>query len=642
MRTVIKWLVVIVAAIGVVASIAVVTGIDRGWVKNYAINRVSAALGRELSIRDVSLVDLSLTPRIRLAQIELENAAWSDEPYMLQVRRLAFGIDLIALLKGRIALTDIRIEQPSLHLSVSADGKPNWGFLTGQSRAGKPSLTLFADWRIDKGRVTYHDSRSNLTHKGAVASAQGMIDSRRRRVSLRGNGQLKGQRWRLAADFSGSVADNDRHQSAKVHARLTLGDTLAKVDGSVAPPLDFDNFALDFTLKGRNPAVLNPIAPVSLPHLPPYRAQGRLRRNGDAWSINNLVGNVGLSDVSGDLSLKTGGERMWLRADLVSEKLDFVQISGPAEAGGNGPVFSDAAIDVSPLRVLDARIRYQAGRLYMPGSTFDDIYTELLLKRGHLTLNPLKFDNLGGTFDSHIDVVANARPVRTSLKVELQHLSLNEILATFGLANQATGIISGRIDLDGRGRSAAEFAGSANGSFSLIMKNGRLNALLVEKAGLDVFESLALMRDEEPDAAVSGCTIAGPWCTGENEPHEQPKQDKRKRLESVRIRCLIADFKTQDGVMTAQPLIIDTPDTKVVGSGAIALGSETVDLKLLPRAKDFSVLAGQAPLHIKGSFSGLNVNVSKTRVIASLLTPIELGTADNANCQQLIRAVRQE
>jgi hypothetical protein len=97
----------------------------------------------------------------------------------------------------------------------------------------------------------------------------------------------------------------------------------------------------------------------------------------------------------------------------------------------------------------------------------------------------------------------------------------------------------------------------------------------------------------------------------------------------------------QDGVMTVQPHVIDIPDTNIVGSGTIALGTESVNLKLKPR-EDSSLLAGQAPQRVEGGFRDININVSKTRIAFPLLTSIELDMADGADYQHLNQAVRQQ
>jgi hypothetical protein len=56
-----------------------------------------------------------------------------------------------------------------------------------------------------------------------------------------------------------------------------------------------------------------------------------------------------------------------------------------------------------------------------------------------------------------------------------------------------------------------------------------------------------------------------------------------------------------------------------------------------PYDKDFSLLSSDAPLRVTGRLSKPDVSPDKGALALSLLTPIEIGRADNADCQALIR-----
>lgn len=103
---------------------------------------------------------------------------------------------------------------------------------------------------------------------------------------------------------------------------------------------------------------------------------------------------------------------------------------------------------------------------------------------------------------------------------------------------------------------------SANGDIALGMGRGQISNLLMEYAGLDIYEVLKFL-------------VIG---------------DRR-----VPIRCAFGDFAVRDGVMTARALAFDTTDTIIVGEGSISLRDETLDLRLRPRPKDRSLLSLRSP-----------------------------------------------
>ncbi len=105
--------------------------------------------------------------------------------------------------------------------------------------------------------------------------------------------------------------------------------------------------------------------------------------------------------------------------------------------------------------------------------------------------------------------------------------------------------------------------------------------------------------------------------------------------------------------------MFDTQDTVIVGSGAINMATETLNLTVTPYSKDFSPLTLRAPISVGGTFKSPEFfpdpshSGNKTigeRIINAILTPIlgllppfdtELGK--NADCQNLIeRAKRYE
>ncbi|MGI8739923.1 MAG: AsmA family protein [Gammaproteobacteria bacterium] len=536
--------------------------------------------------------------------------------------RIAGFEGLEGILSGRVALRATGATQAQM---ANARRTTPWSFLDS---------LIIDDSQLSYG-VPGDDTQLRITARSMTRDSQ-------QRLEIEGGGTWRGEDFELAFQIDPLLAlvDAKNKRPYAIAGTASAAGSDARIAGTLEKPLALEGIDVTGSLRGSGTELLAAALGRSLPEIPAYHLEGRLKRDGNTSLIQNLVGGMGVSDISGDLSLTTGRERMLLRADLVSDKLDLVQIFGPSEPVRSGPVIPDSAIDVWPLRALDAEISYKAARIYAPARTFARVSTAILLDDAHLTLDPLKFDYMGGTFDSHIEVSANAKPVHTSLDTRLHKLSLNEILAKADAADQATGVVSGRITLEGDGRSPADFAASADGSVWLVMRDGRISKMLIEQAGLSLIESLSLI-DNAASKPASTCTVEGPWCAGGNEQAEHTDGKKQKESGTVNIRCLVADFRARSGVLAARTLIMDTADTKVVGSGTIALGSESVDLKLLPRAKDFSLLAGQAPLHVRGSFRKLKVEVSMARIAFSLLTPIERGTALAADCRQLVQAVRQ-
>ena len=125
-----------------------------------------------------------------------------------------------------------------------------------------------------------------------------------------------------------------------------------------------------------------------------------------------------------------------------------------------------------------------------------------------------------------------------------------------------------------------QLLGSADGQTVLTMTGGGLDALIVEAIGLDIAESLAVLL-----------TSAA-----------QTEEDR------VPIRCAIVNLQIDQGIATAQPIVIDTTDSKITVDGKINLGTETLDLFIQAFPKDVSPLSFNQPIHVDGRILSPSVN----------------------------------
>ena len=76
-------------------------------------------------------------------------------------------------------------------------------------------------------------------------------------------------------------------------------------------------------IQGDDLANLYPLIRLVFPSTPPYRLKGHLKHEGEVWSFANFSGRVGGSDLSGNIRVDTAPKRPLMKADLVSNLLDF-------------------------------------------------------------------------------------------------------------------------------------------------------------------------------------------------------------------------------------------------------------------------------------------------------------------------------
>ena len=78
-----------------------------------------------------------------------------------------------------------------------------------------------------------------------------------------------------------------------------------------------------------------------------------------------------------------------------------------------------------------------------------------------------------------------------------------------------------------------------------------------------------------------------------------------------RINCSVGRFDVAQGVMTPNPLIVDTTRSRISGKGSIDLSGNELQLRLKPRPKKRNLINLATPVSVTGPLNDPQVQVSK-------------------------------
>jgi uncharacterized protein involved in outer membrane biogenesis len=622
-----------VAGAVAVAIVLLIVFWDWNWFKGPVERVVEARTGREFDIAGDLDVDLGRVTTVTADGLRLGNPEWSGHADMATARRLALQFEFWPLLTGRIRMPELRLVEPDVRLETGPDGQPgNWDFGFEDDGDGEP-LQLRRLW-IDQGRLRFNDAGSRTAIDIRLASRESAQAGAAPSVGLEGAGEWSGNEFSLEGTAESPLELQDTDRPFHLDLRARAGATRAHARGSLTDPFRLRDFDLQFALAGRNLAHLYPLLGLALPDTPPYSIDGRLTRDGRTWHYDTFTGKVGQSDLAGSAAVTTGGERNFFKADLVSDRLDFDDLAGfvggapdpegekldpelqqqAARQQAEGKVLPSRPYELGKLRSMDADVRLRARRINAPGLPIDDMDAHLLLEAGLVRLAPLNFGVAGGDIRADVRMDARRDTIQTQLKAEVRRVELARLLPDVEMAKDTVGRLGGSFNLTGTGNSVAAMLGTADGEVAVGMGRGEISNLLVEVAGIDIYEAVKYLIGKD-----------------------------RK----VPVRCAFADFGVQQGVMDARALAFDTTDTIIVGSGQIDLGEETLDLELRPRPKDRSILALRSPLHVGGTFADPSFRPDFARLglrgaialalgsiapPAALLATLELGPGEDSSC----------
>jgi AsmA protein len=228
----------------------------------------------------------------------------------------------------------------------------------------------------------------------------------------------------------------------------------------------------------------------------------------------------------------------------------------------------------------------------------------------------------GGQLSSTITLDGRGQAIQAHARLRARKLLLAQLFPSFDLSKSSIGQINGEFDLTGSGNSVGQMLASANGKVGVVVAGGQISKLMMEKAGLHLWEIMSL-------------NLTG---------------DKL-----VKLRCAVADLNVKHGVMHTEALVFDTQVTTLIGTGSINLAQEQLDITLNPKTKNTSPVALHSPIYLRGSLAQPKVEIDKVRVTAravgavvlgainpllALIPLIDAGPGQDSDCAQLVRDAR--
>jgi AsmA family protein len=646
------WISSVFGIIGIATATAIFfLTLDQNKAKKYISAGVSKATGRQLSINGDLKLDLGWISRLSASQIQFENAQWSKHPQMVEVGLVDVQIDLWQLLSEfRLVLPTVTISQPKVILEKNADGSANWEFRTAPAVTEpvpeqRTEFPVIEKLIITDGTFLFDDQETNhrLELKLTQAEAAGFLDEP---VKLKAEGTY--QKLPLTLSLDGGSYQNLRSSKEPypLQINLGMGKVKAKIDGNLTDPLAMKGEDATLDIQGDDMANLFPLIRLVFPSTPPYRLKGHLKHEGEVWSFSNFSGRVGGSDLSGTIRVDTEPKRPVMKADLVSNLLDFKDLAGfiggtPGTTAGdtaseeqqklatddkeNDRIFPDQRYSLEQLRAMDADVRLRAKRILAPNLPIDDLNAKLSLNDGVLKFEPAVFGAANGRVEIYSTFDGSKRPSKVKIDARLKQLDLKRFLGNSAFAQKTIGPIGGRIDISGTGESFRELMATASGNTFLVMSGGEISELLVRLAGLDVAHTLGVMvRGDKP----------------------------------IPIRCGLLNLQGENGQMGVQTLVFDTANSVISGEGKIDLRDEKVNIVVIPDPKNFSPLSLRSFIRVTGGFKNVSAfpdpiktgtdslfkkifNVL-TMLVLSPLQPRDLGLGKDVNCDALIASVQKQ
>lgn len=602
------------------------------------LNRyVTEQTGRQFEITRRLDVKLGRTTRVLADGIEFANPTWAREPYLVKAEAAEIQVRLWSLLFGQLELPLVSLRKPQLGLQIEPDGKRTWAL--GRDTSDEKNVPMIGRLLVDQGALTYLAAAN-----GADISADFVLNSETSSalpLSYKARGKWKGEPFTAEGRTGGVLQlSADTEGTFPLEISAVAGRTRLKASGSITNLAEIGSIDAEFRLEGQSLADLYKLVGVVLPGTPPYKLQGQLDKRGLLWSVKQIKGVLGKSDLSGALAFDRSKPVPLLTGKVQSRVLDFEDLGpmiglpsdnvpaamaakavpaarGPSRAGR---VLPDAKLDFSRLQAMNADVQYSAADIrHVKALPLDSMSAHIKLNGGLLELEPVKLGVAGGQLAGRLAINSTTSPSTIESRLDARAIQLNQLFPTIESTKSSLGRISGQIDLKGRGTSTAQVLASSSGNVAFLMGSGEISNILLEFMGLDGGEIIKfLVRGDR----------------------------------NVRLRCAAAAFDVRQGLMTSRAFVLDTADTVVKGTGQISLADESLDLVLYPSPKDSSILSLRSPLKVGGTFAaptagpdkgalagraGIALALAAINPLLALAATIETGPGQDSNCTEVLK-----
>jgi AsmA family protein len=613
----------IVFALLLIVMLSVIAILNSNLLRPTLEHAITMKTGRETKISgDLRSHLLSWEPSFEIGGIAIKNPSWADEPIMFSADELKVSVSLGRLLRGQIVLPHVSLTKPVIQLERDKSGRASWEFGT---EAGTPDDTAkpakiptILSLTITDGSLHVLDHIRKLRFEGSLVAAEQAAINDPSAFNIRARGTLNDKPFSLDVDGA-PLQDLTPKTPYTFTAKVAAADIKLDTTVTVEKPFDMSRLNVDFVVAGKDLADVFYLTGLALPNTPPYRLAASVEVTGTLYTVDDLKGRVGSSDLSGRVSVETRSKIPKLTGHLTSKILNMVDVAPAlgAPATGKGdtlsaedgaskqqPVvtdyqklhdrlFPDSALQIDRVRGMDADVHYTADSVIIPKIPLKQVSFHLVLDKGVLTLDPLAFVLDRGKFAGTVKIDARKNVPESTIDMRIADIDLSQFKSAAMSSAPLTGSLEGRMQLRGAGDSVHKFASAAEGAISVIIAQGEIDAGIAELTGINVTRAIRLLLGEK-----------------------NQKTD---------IRCGVMDFQAQQGTLAGKTFFIDTTDVLIRGGGNINLQDEKLDLELKGDPKHIRFTRVRAPITVKGTLAHPSIGVDVKKLAAQGTVAAALG-----------------
>ena len=566
--------IIIILAIG---GYVFVRNFDLNRYKSYIEDIVNRETGRTLKMNGEAKLGISFIPTLVINDVELSNPEWAVNPQMVKLQKLEIKAAILPLLKGRIVIDKLILQQPEIYLETAADGQKSWEFTQMQSNSKAAAAGVRKEQKVKSGGtmaaaaglvakqvelqngiISYFDAKSGKTTQVLINDINLEIPEQDGPFNLNVDAELDGQKIvaEIEADNLASLLNEGRLNFV---AEVKALQVSAALTGAVEDVLESPRYAVEGN-------IYNPAGNFGAPE-----TSLEMRVDGDVYSADINIQNLSVATnvITGTASVDWSKSRPQVKADLNTPSFDVNSLKAKAvsslvpfslikEAQALEMVPNDK-IPYEYLNMVDAVLNVKAGKLMLADDVnLTDVVLAARLQDGVLDVSKLDFGLGSGEITATATVNAATQAVKLNLRSSgLKLQDLHAPLATG--ANGSMQILSGgsldiMADLQSSGATYRRLSENLDGQVIAIVDKSEIKTGRLEWLASNIFTKVLQLL----------------------------KVDTNKNT-NMDVACAVvrADFGKGQATFPSG-IVFNGSKLQVVGSGSINLVNDKIDFTIAP------------------------------------------------------------
>ncbi|MBF0450917.1 MAG: AsmA family protein [Candidatus Magnetomorum sp.] len=572
MKRFIKWLAIclIVIISGLGGLFIFLFTYDYNHLKPVIEKAVMDATGRKLSIQGNIHFYMGFTPEIRISQVRFENAAWSDQPHMLQVGQLQLEIQLWPLIKKIIYIKRFILEDIDLSIEINKNGTSNLTLdqlptnqPTKQFPSSEEKFSIseinFQNVCLKTVRLAYQNAmeakQMTLTMNQINVSATGLYQP----VSVKAIGKYRNHVFDIQGSLGSINSLLDAHQNFPIDLSAKGGGMDVSLTGKIQDVLSFKGIELNAFCQGKQLETFLNMAGVSAPIDGPYHIQMAVAEQADHHykaAVDLFLGNNTLKGL-GELNLNRvrPGIKLVLEADTIDLRPFITSPPKNPPTDKDPDLFSYEQFLPDSFLNMDFISALRVHTLMTPRLAIHDLNTHIRLTPTSFTLKPFSASIGGGTIKGNLNIENGQKKGVITATVETSTMNIGQMLKELAITEIFDGSPDIKLSLNTQGHSTKEWMIHLNGHIIVQMGEGKIYNKYINMFGGELSSNVIRLIN--------------------------PMKTNNYSL----VQCMVCRFDINDGLADATMMMLDSDQMRIVGAGKVDFGKETIDISIKPLPK---------------------------------------------------------